>query len=79
MDVHELGGDAPLGQRVGEEVVGAAVEGLGGDEVVPGPGEVQHGERLRRLPARHRQRRHATLELGDPLLEDIDGGFMIRV
>ena len=74
VDVHELRPDAPLGEGVLEEVVGAAIERLRRDQVVAGAGQVEHREGLGRLPARHRQGRDAPLEFGHPLLEHIVGG-----
>ena len=71
VDVHELGGDPPLGQGVGEQVVGAAVQRLGRDQVVARAGEVEHGQGLGGLPARHRQSRDAAFELRDALLEHV--------
>ena len=69
--VHEGRGDADLGQRVGEQVVGPAVERRRADEVVAGAGEVEDRERLGRLAGGHAERGHAALERGDPLLEDV--------
>ena len=71
VDVHEPGRDAPLGQGVGEQVVGAAVERLRRDQVVARARQVEHGERLGGLAAGHRERRDPALELGDPLLEHV--------
>ena len=63
VDVHELRGDAPLGQSVGKEIVGAPVERLGGHQVVSGPGEVEDSERLRRLSASQAECCDTALEL----------------
>ena len=63
--------DAELGQRVVQQVVGAAVQRGGGDDVVAGLGEVQDRQRRRGLPAGHRERRDAALERGDALLERV--------
>ncbi len=49
--------DPVLRQRVGEEVVGAAVELADGDDVVAGARDVQHRVRHRRLAGRRRRRR----------------------
>ena len=65
--------DAVLGQGVLEQVVGAAVERGARHDVVAGAGEVEDREGLGRLAGRHAQCRHATLESGDALLEDIRG------
>ena len=71
VNVHELRGDSPLRQRVGEEVVGPPVKRLGGDQVVSRPGEVEDGEGLRGLPAREAECRHTSFQLRQPLLEHI--------
>ena len=67
--VDELHGDAQLGQRVVEQVVGAAVEAARGDDVVARAGEVEDRQRLGRLAGRDREGRDAALERGDALLE----------
>ena len=50
VDVDELGRDAPLGQRVLEQVVRAAIQRLGGDQVVPRARQIENGERLAAWP-----------------------------
>ena len=65
--------DAELGQRVVEEVVGAAVQARAGDDVVAGGGEVEDRERLGGLTGGQEQRRHAALERGDALLDHVLG------
>ena len=72
--------DAELGQRVVEQVVGAAVERRAGDDVVAGPGEVEDRQRLGRLAGGDRDRRDAALERGDALPRARRCvGFMMRV
>ncbi len=66
--------DAVLGQRVLEEVVGAAVERGAGDDVVAGAGQVEDRQRFGRLARADAQRSDAALESGDALLEDVGGG-----
>ena len=63
--------DPQLGQRVMQQVVGAAVEPGAGHDVVPGAGEVQDCEGLRGLARGQEQRRHPALECGDALLDDV--------
>ena len=63
--------DADLGQGVGEQVVGAAVERRRRDDVVAGAGEVEDRQRLGRLAAGEAEGRDAALERGDALLEDV--------
>ena len=65
--------DADLGQRVGEQVVGAAVERRRRDDVVAGTGEVEDRQRLGGLARGEPERRDAALERGDALLEDVGG------
>ncbi len=62
--------DPELGQRVVEQVVGAAVQGGRRDHVAAVLGQVEQGDGLGRLAAGHGQRRHPALEGGHPLLED---------
>ena len=62
--------DAQLGQRVVQEVVRAAIEGGGRDDVTAVLGEVQERDRLGGLPAGERQRGDTPFERGHPLLED---------
>jgi hypothetical protein len=69
--VHEADGDAELRQRVVEEVVGAAVERGGRDDLVAAAGERQNCERLGGLARGEREPGRAAFERGDPLLEDI--------
>ena len=56
-----------------EELVGAAVEVVGRDDLVAHLGDVQQGERGRRLPGGHRQRAGAAFDRGDALLEHVGG------
>ena len=65
--------DAQLRQRVVEQVVGAAVERSGGDDLVARRGQRDDGERLRRLARGQRQPRDAAFERGNALLEDVGG------
>jgi hypothetical protein len=62
------------GQRDLEQVVCAAVQARGGDEVIAGAEQGQQRERLGRLAGGHAQRGHAALERGQPLLEGVRGG-----
>ena len=66
-------GDAEARQGVVEEVVGAAIEGGGGDDLVSGAGQGEDGQSLRGLAGGGRQRRRSPFERGDPLLEDVGG------
>jgi hypothetical protein len=61
--------DPELGERVVEQVVGAAVEARTGDDVVTGGSQREQRESLGRLPARHRDRGDTALESRDPLLD----------
>ncbi|CAI7977538.1 hypothetical protein FRAHR75_360018 [Frankia sp. Hr75.2] len=72
--VDERHRDAELGQRVVEQVVGAAVEVRGADDVVAGLGQVEDRQRLRRLPRCRGERADPAFEGGDALLEDVLGG-----
>ena len=63
--------DAELGQRVVEQVVGAAVEPRAGDDVVARVGQVEDREGLGGLTRGQEQRRDAAFERGDALLDDV--------
>jgi hypothetical protein len=69
VDVHEPRRDPPLGQGVRKQVVGAAVQRLRRDQVVPCAGQVQHREGFGSLAAGKGEPRRAALELRDPLFE----------
>ena len=69
--LHEADLDADLGQRVVEQVVGAAVQPRAGHDVVARAGQVQDRERLRGLPGRQEQRRDAAFQRRDALLHDV--------
>ena len=68
-------GDAELRQRVRKQVVRAAVQGGGRDDVVAGLGNGLDRIRDRRLSRRQRQRPHAALERSQALLEHVLGGI----
>src|SRR5690606_35463582 len=57
--------DAVLGQRVVEQVVGAAVERRRADDVVASLCEVEDGERFSGLATAHQEGGYATLECRD--------------
>ena len=71
--IGEAHGDAHGGQRVGEQVPGAAVEIGRAHDVVAGPAQVLDRQRRGRLPGADGQRRHAALERGHLLLQRIAG------
>ena len=71
--IGEAHGDAHGGQRVGEQVPGAAVEIGRAHDVVARPAQVLDRQHRRRLPGADGQCRHAALERGDPLLQHIAG------
>ncbi len=70
---HEADVDTQFGQRIVEQVVGAAVEPRAGDNVVAGAGQVQDRERLGGLTGRQEQGGHTALQRGDPLFDDVGG------
>ena len=72
--VDEADVDAQPRQRVVEQVVGAAVERCGGDDLVAGGGQGGDGQGFRRLAGGRRQSRRAAFERGHALLEDVGGG-----
>ena len=72
--VHKGGGDTILGQGVLQQVVGTAVNGFGGDDVVARAGEVQEGVGDRRRTGRHAQRRHAAFQRRNALLKSVHRG-----
>ena len=71
--VDERGLDSQLGQRVVQEVVGAAVQPGTGHDVIAGSREIENREGLGSLAGRQEQRRHPALECGDPRLDDTGG------
>ena len=71
--LHEADLDADLGQRVVEQVVGAAVQPRARHDVVAGVGEVEDREVLGGLTGRQEQRRDAAFERRDALLDDVLG------
>ena len=71
---HEGHGDAELLQRVGEQVVGSAVEAGAGHHMVPGLGDVEDREGLRGLAGAEQQRREAAFQAGDALFDGVLGG-----
>ena len=71
--------DAELGQRVVQQVVGAAVQARAGDDVVAGLGDVQDREGLGGLARGDQQGADAALERGDAVLDHLWVGLPIRV
>ena len=71
--IHEARLDAELRQRVGEQVVGAAVEFLGGNDVVAGPRQVHHRVGDGRRAGGQRQRRDAAFQRRHALFEHVVG------
>ena len=69
--VDEVDLQAETGQGVDEEVVGAAVEAVGTDQVVAGAGDVEDREGDGGGARGEGQRPDAALEGGHPLLEDV--------
>ena len=65
--------DAEFGQRVVEQVVGAAIEPGAGHDVIARGGEVQDGERLGRLARGQKHRGHPAFQGGDALFDDVGG------
>ncbi|MNS81596.1 hypothetical protein D3C72_1153100 [compost metagenome] len=63
--------DAVLGQGVGEQVVGAAIEGAGGDDVVAGLGDGQDGVGDGRHARGHGQGRDPALQRRQTLLQHV--------
>ena len=72
--IDEAHRDAEPRQRVVEEVVGAAVERGGGDDLVAGGGEGDDGEGFGGLAGGGGEAGDAAFERGDALLEDVGGG-----
>ena len=56
-------------QRIGEKIIGAAIEIGGGDDVVPRAREILHGIGRSRLPGGQRQRRRAALQRRETRLQ----------
>ena len=61
--------DALLGQGVGEQVVSAAIQGFGGDDVVARFGQSLHGIGNRRHATGHAQGRQAAFYRGQTLFQ----------
>ena len=66
--------DALVLQRVREQVPGAAVKIGRADDVIARARDVLDRKGRGRLPRRHRQRRNASLDLGDALLQNVVRG-----
>ncbi len=69
--VDEDGVDSVPGQRVGKQVVGAAVKRAGRNNLVPRARDVQNGIGDRRRARRHAQAGGAALQRGDALLKNL--------
>jgi len=67
--------DAELGQGVGEQVVGATVEGGGGDDVIPGFGDGENGVGDGGGTGSQGQGTYAPFQGGDPLFQHVIGGI----
>lgn len=74
VDVHKAGGDAVEGQGVGQQVAGAAVDGLLGHDVLPLAGQGLEGVGDGGGAGGHGQTGHAPLQGGDTPLKDVLGG-----
>ena len=74
MGIDEGGLDAKLGERVLQQVVGTAVDGLLGDHVVTGLGKSLQGIGDGSSTGGDGKTRHAALERGNAVLEDALGG-----
>ena len=72
--IHKGGAHAKLGQSVGQKVVGAAVDGLLGDDVVPLLGQSLDGIGDSGGAGGHGQGGHAALQGRNALFKDILGG-----
>ena len=72
--LHERHGDAELLQRVGQQVVGSAVEAGAGHHVVAGLGDVQDREGLGGLAGAEQQRREPAFQTGHALFHGVLGG-----
>ena len=70
--VNEMEDAISLG--VGQQVVGAAVDVLGGNDVVAAQGHVLDGVGDGRGAGSHAQGSHAALQSGHALLKDVLGG-----
>ena len=74
MGIHKSSGDAELGQRMGQQVEAAAVDGLLGNNVVAGLGQSLDGVCNGRGTGGQGQSRHAALQSRDALFQHILGG-----
>ena len=77
--IDEADSDAEARQRVVEEVVGAAIERSGGDDLIAGRGQGGDGERLRRLAGGGRQAAAPPSSAATRFSKTSVVGFMMRV
>ena len=71
---HERAFQAHAAHGVGEQVVGAAVDGRGGHHMIAGAGDVEHREEVRRLARGGEHGRRAAFQLRDLRRHGIVGG-----
>ena len=74
VDIHKAGGNAPLGQGVGQQIAGAAVDGFLGHNVLSLTGQGLDGIGDGGGTGGHGQGGSASLQGGDPLFKDLLGG-----
>ena len=72
--VDEGGRDSVGDERMLQEVIGAAVDGLGCDDMVPRAGNVQDGVGDGGGAGCHGEGAHTAFQSGDALLQDVLGG-----
>ncbi len=72
--IHEGGGNAKPRQRVSQQVVAAAIEALGGHNMIACPHERGNRQVQCGLTTRYSNRPNALVEHGDPLFEHRIGG-----
>ena len=69
--IDQRGLNAMLGKGIGEEIEGAAIERLGGDDLLAGVGNIENGVGRRGRAGCHRERATAALQRRNPVFQHL--------